>query len=82
MDKALKCVEAGKEEYGYVKKTIFYFIEFNRSVPDLLHLFLRITGKISKLFFKKCQEHNKEFANNYLGFLQDICGIHAEYSSY
>ena len=76
LDKALKCVEAGKEEYGYVKTPIFDFIEFNRSVPDLLHLFLRITGKISKLFFRNCQEHNTEYASNYIGFLQDICGIH------
>ena len=48
-------------------------------MPDLLHLFLRITGKLSNLFFRKLQQHdgysNNDFQNAYKDFLTNTCQI-------
>ena len=48
-------------------------------MPDLLHLFLRITGKLSNIFYKKLQEHDgftsNEYKEAYETFLKTICKI-------
>ena len=79
LSKAKMYVKEGKKTHGYIENPIFDFIEFLRSIPDVPHMFLRVTGKISKLFYKKCQEQdgfkNTKNAENYIGFLQEMCGI-------
>ena len=52
---------------------IFDYIPFINYIPDLLHLFLRVTGKMSNIFFRKFQQHDgyssTKFQDAYKEFL-------------
>lgn len=52
---ALECLNK-KDSKGYVNEGLFPFIEFDRSVVDVLHLTLRITDKLFAALLLRLEE--------------------------
>jgi hypothetical protein len=67
------------ENYGYKYVPIFDFIEFVKVIPDLMHLFNRVSGKLCNLFYKKLSEHDgfksSEYRDAFIKFLKEDCHI-------
>jgi hypothetical protein len=79
MNKGKKQNKEEEEFFGYKFIPIFDFIEFAKVIPDLMHLFNRISGKLCNLFFKKLKEHDlrkTEYTDAFIIFLTENCDIH------
>ena len=81
LQEANEIISNGKEAFCHQYSPIFNFLPFTSIIPDLLHLFLRITGKLSKIFFKKLQQEDgyntKFFQTAYEEFLCINCQINS-----
>ena len=66
--------------YCQVNPPLFPHITSDRNIVDMLHLFLRITDKLTQLLFKQIDSFETSFSSNenkekYISFLKDICQI-------
>lgn len=62
-----------KGNYGYQNKPIIDFIEFSDIVPDLLHLFIRISEKLTDSFINDLEEIDEKKTNMKLSCFVEHC---------
>jgi hypothetical protein len=83
--KAQEAVNNQAKEYGYLKMPIFDFIEFFKVIPDLMHLFNRISGKLCNLFYRKLSERDSRKSQKlkitFIEFLKETCRISNPFSA-
>ena len=70
-----------KDNNGYINYPIFDFIPLHRMVIDMMHLFLRISDRLSELLLNDLREadllsnQKTGYVNKYIIFLSNICRI-------
>lgn len=60
------------ERKGYVNEPLFKFINFDKCIVDILHLFLRITDKLYSLLLNKLEQLDKEYSGYENGKLENM----------
>ena len=79
LEEAKEIIHGGTDEFGHILEPIFDHIPFYRYIIDTLHLFLRVTDKLSSLLFGDLIEQDGSDSNylqeQYIKFLSDTCRI-------
>ena len=82
IEEAIQTIQSHqKNNNGYINLPLFDFIPINRMVIDMLHLFLRISDRLSELLLNDLREadlltnQKNLYVNSYIQFLSNTCRI-------